>query len=80
MKQRLDVLQHKAIDMVKQIEDQSDIIDKLQSTVSTYSNLHAWSHCANFWYKNCDAENWMNSSFFIMDTNVGCDMLSGGCV
>jgi hypothetical protein len=40
MKQRLDVLQHKVIDMVK-IEDQSDIIDKLQSTVSAYSNLHA---------------------------------------
>jgi len=30
MKQRLEMLQHKAIDMVKQIEDQSDIIDKLQ--------------------------------------------------
>jgi len=29
MKQRLDVLQHKVINMVKQIEDQSDIIDKL---------------------------------------------------
>jgi hypothetical protein len=28
MKQRLDVFQHKAIDMVKQIEDQYDIIDK----------------------------------------------------
>jgi hypothetical protein len=41
MKQQLDVLQHKAIDMVKQIEDQSDIIDKLQSTISAYSNLHA---------------------------------------
>jgi hypothetical protein len=41
MKQRLDVLQHKVIDMVKQIEDQSDIIDKFQSTVSAYSNLHA---------------------------------------
>jgi hypothetical protein len=33
--------------MVKQIEDQSDIIDKLQSTISAYSNLHAWLHCAN---------------------------------
>jgi hypothetical protein len=33
--------------MVKQIEDQSNIIDKLQSTVSAYSNLHAWPHCAN---------------------------------
>jgi hypothetical protein len=29
MKQRLDVLQHKVIDMVKQIQNQSDIIDKL---------------------------------------------------
>jgi len=27
--------------MVKQIEDQFNIIDKLQSTVSAYSNLHA---------------------------------------
>jgi len=41
MKQRLDVLQHKVINMVKQIEDQSDIMDKFQSTISTYSNLHA---------------------------------------
>jgi hypothetical protein len=29
MKQRLDVLHHKVIDMVKQIENQSKIIDKL---------------------------------------------------
>jgi hypothetical protein len=28
MNQRLDVLQHKVINMVKQIEDQYDIIDK----------------------------------------------------
>jgi len=47
MKQRLDVLQHKVINMVKQIEDQSDIMDKFQSTISTYSNLHAWTHYAN---------------------------------
>jgi len=56
MKQRLDVLQHKVIDMVKQIEDQSDIIDKLQSTVSAYSNLHAWSHCANQNHRIFDAK------------------------
>jgi hypothetical protein len=37
----IDVLQHKVIDMVKQIEDQSDIVNKFQSTVSAYSNLHA---------------------------------------
>jgi hypothetical protein len=41
MKQRFDVLQHKSINMAKQIEDQSDIIKKLQSAVSAYSNLHA---------------------------------------
>jgi hypothetical protein len=41
MKEQLDVLQHKVIDMVKQIEDQIDIIDKLQSTINAYSNLHA---------------------------------------
>jgi hypothetical protein len=80
MKQRLDVLQHKVIDMVKQIEDQSDIIDKFQSTVSAYSNLHAWSHCANQAHRIFDAKNWMNNSFFIRDTNVGCDMLLGGCI
>ncbi|KAH9561102.1 hypothetical protein CY35_05G001400 [Sphagnum magellanicum] len=40
MKQRLDVLQHKVIDMVKQIEDQSDIIDKFQSTVAAYRRLY----------------------------------------
>jgi hypothetical protein len=40
--------------MVK-IEDQSDIIDKLQSTVSAYSNLHAWSHCANQAHQIFDA-------------------------
>ncbi len=56
MKQRLDVLQHKVIDMVKQIEDQSDIIDKFQSTVSAYSNLHAWSHCANQAHQIFDAK------------------------
>ncbi len=56
MKQRLDVLQHKVIDMVKQIEDQSDIIDKFQSTVSGYSNLHAWSHCANQAHRIFDAK------------------------
>jgi hypothetical protein len=33
--------------MVKQIEDQIDIIDKLQSTINAYSNLHAWLHYAN---------------------------------
>jgi len=47
MKQRLEVLQHKAIGMAKQIEDQYDIIDKLQSVVNAYPNLHAWLHCAN---------------------------------
>jgi len=41
MKQRLEVLQHKAIGMAKQIEDQYDIIDKLQSVVNAYPNLHA---------------------------------------
>ncbi|CAK9229903.1 unnamed protein product [Sphagnum troendelagicum] len=40
MKQRLDVSQHKVIDMVKQIEDQSDIIDKFQSTVGAYRRLY----------------------------------------
>ncbi|KAH9555149.1 hypothetical protein CY35_08G099600 [Sphagnum magellanicum] len=40
MKQRLDVLQHKVIDMVKQIEDQFDIIDKFQSTVAAYRRLY----------------------------------------
>jgi hypothetical protein len=29
----------------------------------------------NLWCKN-----WMNNSFFILDTNVGCDMLSSGCI
>jgi hypothetical protein len=56
MKQRLDVLQHKVIDMVKQIEDQYDIIDKFQSTISAYSNLHAWSHCANQAHRIFDAK------------------------
>jgi hypothetical protein len=42
--------------MVKQIEDQYDIIDKLQSTISVCSNLHAWSHCANQAHQICDAK------------------------
>jgi hypothetical protein len=66
--------------MAKQIEDQSDIIKKLQSAVSAYSNLHAWLHCANQTHWIFDAKIWINNSFFIMDTNMGCDMLSGGCV
>lgn len=41
MKEQLDVLQHKVIDMAKKIEDQFDIVDKLQSTINAYSNLHA---------------------------------------
>jgi truncated hemoglobin YjbI len=56
MKQWLDVLHHKVNEMVKQIEDQSDIIDKFQSTISAYSNLHAWSHCANQAHRIFDAK------------------------
>jgi hypothetical protein len=39
MKQRFDELGHKVVDTIKQSEEQSDIIDRLQGTVSACSNL-----------------------------------------
>lgn len=40
MKQQFDELGHKVVDTIKQSEEQSDIIDRLQGTVSACSNLH----------------------------------------
>ncbi|KAH9575892.1 hypothetical protein CY35_01G134800 [Sphagnum magellanicum] len=40
MKQRFDELGHKVVDMIKQSEEQSDIIDRLQGTVGMYRRLY----------------------------------------
>jgi hypothetical protein len=49
MKQRFDELGHKVVDTIKQSEEQSDIIDRLQGTVSACSNLHVKPCLAFLW-------------------------------